>query len=104
MSNLNTRDELERTKIRVLQNLSHLEHAPSVQMNEIPPDFFLTEEYEEIDPDIRISQSEQDRMINKENEYFEDEFDQEAEDKTKRSSKNRQEPDIYENALAMAED
>lgn len=44
--NLNAKEELERTKIQVLQNLSQIEHAPSVQMHYVPPDMFLMEEAE----------------------------------------------------------
>lgn len=44
--NLNSDDDLERVKTQVLQNLSQLEHAPSVQMHYVPPDMFLHETQE----------------------------------------------------------
>jgi len=35
---LNTRDALERTRVSVLENLRHLQHAPGVAIEERPPD------------------------------------------------------------------
>lgn len=49
--NLNSREALETVKMQVLQNLSQLEHAPSVQMHYVPPDMFLSEDPED-DPDL----------------------------------------------------
>jgi len=76
MPNNNPKEELEKTKIQVLQNLSYLEHAPSVQMQQVPPDFYSLEDISEPDPDVRISQKDEDKMVVKENEFFEDEKDQ----------------------------
>ena len=79
IANLNSREELERTRVRVLQLLSRLEHAPSVQMQQIPPDWYLVEEQgvgEERDPDVRDGERERDRRVEKDNEFFEDDRDQ----------------------------
>ena len=79
VTNLNTREDLEKLKIKVLQNLSQIEHAPSVQMQKVPPDWYLLEASElenERDPDVRISQSASDKMIVPDNELYEDDKDQ----------------------------
>ncbi len=41
LENANTREELERTKLQIFELLSRLQGAPSVQMQEVPPDFFV---------------------------------------------------------------
>jgi hypothetical protein len=42
----------------VLQNLKELDFAPSVQMQQVPPDFFLLDETKaEEDPDVRMSRT-----------------------------------------------
>jgi len=76
MVNYNSKEDLERTKIEVLQNLTQLDHAPSVQMQYVPPDLYSLDDPEEPNPDIRISQKDEDKMIFKENEFFSDEKDQ----------------------------
>jgi hypothetical protein len=79
MPNLNSRDELERTKNRILQNLSSIDHAPSVQMQEIPPDMYLMpEEDQDADPDVRISQAQSDKMVERDEEFYEDDKDQDT--------------------------
>jgi hypothetical protein len=82
-ANLNSKDDLERTKTQVLMDLSQLEHAPSVQMQQIPPDIFLMEDLHEEDPDVRISQKLEDKLVEKENEFYEDDKDQDQDDHTK---------------------
>ena len=87
--NLNSREELERTRVKVLQMLSRLEHAPSVQMQAIPPDWHLVEaegEGEERDPDVRDGERERDRRVEKENEFYEDDHDQDRGGTEQRSS------------------
>jgi histone deacetylase 1/2 len=77
--NLNTREDLEKTKIKILQNLSAIDHAPSVQMQEIPPDNHLLADdllLDNKDPDERVSQFEMDKAVEKEGEFFEDDQDQ----------------------------
>lgn len=58
MENKNTRDYLEQQKIRLMELLREIEHAPSVQMHEVP----RTAEYrvdpgieDAEDPDIRLN-------------------------------------------------
>jgi histone deacetylase 1/2 len=54
MDNANSRDELERTKTKVMEILQSLQGAPSVQMQEVPPDFVMKEMDEDTqDPDER---------------------------------------------------
>eukprot|EP00466_Bigelowiella_natans_P016307 jgi/Bigna1/58512/fgenesh1_pm.100_\ len=54
MENRNTRDKLERYKQQVFENLSYLDHAPSVQMHRVPPDYFI------VDPDEDDEEEEDD--------------------------------------------
>eukprot|EP00823_Brevimastigomonas_motovehiculus_P006427 TRINITY_DN5316_c0_g1_i1.p1 TRINITY_DN5316_c0_g1~~TRINITY_DN5316_c0_g1_i1.p1 ORF type:complete len:518 (+),score=143.97 TRINITY_DN5316_c0_g1_i1:58-1611(+) len=76
--NMNTKDELEKKKSTIMQNLSVLEHAPSVQMQQVPPDYYIMDDPEEPNPDIRISQKDEDKMVIKDNEMYSDEKDQDA--------------------------
>eukprot|EP00808_Paulinella_micropora_P011474 g42088.t1 len=86
MPNKNTKAELEKSKIQVLQLLSHLDHAPSVQMQKVPPDMYLVAFENEPDPEVRVSQAEMDATIEKETEFFYDERDNDAHE-TKKSSR-----------------
>ncbi|KAM7260112.1 hypothetical protein ACFE04_015853 [Oxalis oulophora] len=47
MENLNTRSKLESIQAELLENLSRLQHAPSVQFQERPPDSELPEDSDE---------------------------------------------------------
>ena len=80
IANLNSKEELERTKQRVLQMLSRLEHAPSVQMQAIPPDWYLVGSEvglgEERELDVRDGEREKDRRVEANNEFYEDDQDQ----------------------------
>lgn len=79
--NLNTREDLEKTKTKILQNLSAIDHAPSVQMQEIPPDSHLLVDdllIDNKDPDERVSQFELDKQVDKEGEFYEDDQDQDG--------------------------
>ena len=79
IANLNSREELERTRVKVLQMLQRLEHAPSVQMQQVPPDWYLLEgegEGEERDLDVRDGERERERRVEKDNEFYEDDHDQ----------------------------
>ncbi|KAK4430333.1 Histone deacetylase 19 [Sesamum alatum] len=54
MENKNSREMLDALRARILDNLSRLQHAPSVQFQERPPDTQLLEEYDgEDDKDDR---------------------------------------------------
>lgn len=52
MENANTKEYLEKYKLKIFQHLKALNGAPSVQMQEVPPDFIMREA-EEIHPDTR---------------------------------------------------
>ncbi len=81
MSNLNDPRELERTKIKILQNLSLIEHAPSVQMQQVPPDFYLLDDKsaeDRSDPDVRISVAAADKHVQKKGEFFDGDEDQDT--------------------------
>ncbi|KAG4090852.1 hypothetical protein H8356DRAFT_1711036 [Neocallimastix lanati (nom. inval.)] len=58
--NLNSREYLDRIRERVIENLRHTEFAPSVESMVTPRDF-EREEYDEENPDIRISQKAKDK-------------------------------------------
>jgi len=44
------------------ENLRHLQHSPSVQMHDIPPDSINLDNLDEIDPDTRNDQEDLDRQ------------------------------------------
>lgn len=55
IDNKNSKKYLESVKLEILEQLRYLTHAPSVQMQEIPPDITgLTEEEEEIIKDLNL--------------------------------------------------
>lgn len=49
----NTKEYLERLKIKVFENLRCLSAAPSVQMQEVPPTYFVSDDEDDDDPDVR---------------------------------------------------
>jgi len=74
--NQNTKQQLENMKIRILENLRMLQFAPAVSMQEIPPGIApdLSDD-DEPDPEVRISQHDRDNMVEPDNEFYEDEYD-----------------------------
>lgn len=64
IENVNTFQYLDSIVRHVTENLKFLIHAPSVQLQDVPPDFFdlkLEEEIkEQSDPDVRVSAQEAD--------------------------------------------
>ncbi|KAK7687382.1 hypothetical protein QCA50_009247 [Cerrena zonata] len=55
IDNKNSKKYLESVKLEILEQLRYLTHAPSVQMQEIPPDITgLTEEEEEIIKELNL--------------------------------------------------
>ena len=81
IANLNDPKELEKTKIKLLQNLSLIEHAPSVQMQQVPPDFYLLDETladDKADPNVRMSMAQKDKEIQKKGEFFDGDEDQDT--------------------------
>lgn len=77
VDNLNSKTYLSSVKAEVLENLRHIIHAPSVQMQEVPPDIYIPEfDEDEINADVRVNQDTQDRLILRSDEYYEDDNDQ----------------------------
>lgn len=68
----NSRDYVEKLKIKVMENLRCLNAAPSVQMQEVPPTYFGSDDEDERDADARP------RMDRREGdgEYYDDDKDQ----------------------------
>lgn len=76
--NANSKQYLEMITKYTFDNLKMCQHAPSVQMFDIPEDGMPDEDQrfkEEPDPDVRISQSDEDRMIEPKNEFFDGDQD-----------------------------
>jgi len=80
MVNENSREYLENVKMKVFEHLRNIEHAPSVQMHQVPPDMYLLEDMEEDNPDVRFSQKEQDKYVQPDNEFYADDKDQDRTD------------------------
>lgn len=71
MENLNSKTYLSTIKIQVFENLRNLQHAPGVQMQEVPPDWYLPDINEdELNPDERIDQHTQDKLIQRDDEFY----------------------------------
>ncbi|CAI8052477.1 Histone deacetylase 2 [Geodia barretti] len=66
MTNQNTPEYLNKIKARLFENLRLIPHAPSVPMQSIPEDMIQDPEPTEDDPDERIPQHVQDKMIARE--------------------------------------
>jgi len=80
MENQNSYEYLEKHKIQLLENLSKIKGAPSVQMHEVPPDsYYLSDEDEDLDqdvhPDSRSTTYRSDRSIHRSEEYYDDDYD-----------------------------
>lgn len=71
--NANSKQYLEVITRHVYDNLKMCQHAPSVQMFDQPEDSLPSEDermQEEPDPNVRISQSDEDRMVEPRNEFY----------------------------------
>eukprot|EP00301_Raphidiophrys_heterophryoidea_P017916 c2914_g1_i1.p1 GENE.c2914_g1_i1~~c2914_g1_i1.p1 ORF type:complete len:450 (-),score=130.21 c2914_g1_i1:1153-2451(-) len=76
MENLNTPKHLEKCMIQLMENLRAMEHAPGVVMHEVPPDYYLPDDNDDDDdPDVRISQRVEDKMVVRDEEYYDDDHD-----------------------------
>jgi hypothetical protein len=72
MENLNSREYLEKMKVKIMENLRNIPHAPSVQMQSkgfivilvVPEDHFSSDEEEE-DKDVRISRNFEETNVKK---------------------------------------
>eukprot|EP00842_Homolaphlyctis_polyrhiza_P003140 jgi/Hompol1/3827/HPOL_003367-RA len=89
MENMNSREYLERMKIKILENLRHLNHSPSVQMHEVPKDMHSSDDEEEDNEnkDIRITQRMSDKRVVPENELSDS--DDEGDRRDERSYKDQ---------------
>nr|WJZ57293.1 histone deacetylase 12 [Paspalum vaginatum] len=76
MDNLNSKTYLSSIKVQVMESLRSIQHAPGVQMQEVPPDFFIPDfDEDELDPDERVDQHTQDKQIHRDDEYYEGDDD-----------------------------
>lgn len=87
MENLNKRDELDNITARILQNLKHLDAAPSVQMHPVPPDWVIRnqsmpDELEDAFPDKRPEALTKDGATKRQcdEEFYDGDRDQDAVD------------------------
>lgn len=80
--NANSKQYLETIVKAVTENLKCLIHAPSVQMQDVPPDFFdlkLEEEMKEPDPDIRMMPQDNEVKVEPPNDFYDGDKDQDPE-------------------------
>ncbi|GBG80875.1 hypothetical protein CBR_g31431 [Chara braunii] len=76
VENANGKSYLNLIKVQVMENLRHIIHSPSVEMQEVPPDTYLPEfDEEELNPDERMHEALQDKMIQPDGELYEDDHD-----------------------------
>jgi len=78
MENLNSREYLNKKKIQILENLRMLKGAPSVQIQDVPPDTYWGSDDEEdfqIDLNSRNNQKDLDKYIHHQNDFYDDEMD-----------------------------
>ncbi|XP_056691616.1 histone deacetylase 9 isoform X3 [Spinacia oleracea] len=75
IENMNSKSYLTTIKMQVLENLRCIQHAPSVQMQEVPPDFYIPDFDGDENPDERINQHTQDKLIQRDDEYYEGDHD-----------------------------
>ncbi|XP_055313118.1 histone deacetylase 3 [Sitodiplosis mosellana] len=76
--NANSKQYLDMINRYVYDNLKMCQHAPSVQMYNIPEDALPPEDertQDEPDPDVRISQSDEDRAVEPRNEFYDGDQD-----------------------------
>jgi histone deacetylase 1/2 len=73
MENQNSKDYLEKCKIKIFESLRHLQHAPGVAQHDIPPDSMdYSDDSSDEDPDAR-SERELDRRVIPDNELSDSE-------------------------------
>ncbi|KAJ7522667.1 hypothetical protein O6H91_18G021600 [Diphasiastrum complanatum] len=71
MENMNSKTYLGTIKMQVLENLRNIQHAPGVQMHEVPPDSYLPDfDEDEINPDERLDQHIQDKHVQRDEEFY----------------------------------
>ncbi|CAH1775409.1 unnamed protein product, partial [Owenia fusiformis] len=79
IENLNTKQYLDSVKQTVQEHLRCLDHAPSVQIQDVPPDLLSIENLNEGDPDIRNNVEDSDERIDAANEYYDGDKDNDKE-------------------------
>jgi len=73
MENRNTKEYLEKHLITLIENLRTLDNSPSVAQYKRPPDHHMAEDNEDdLDPDMRIHQSQEDKRIYDGTEFYDD--------------------------------
>ncbi|CAN6452418.1 unnamed protein product [Victoria cruziana] len=75
IENLNSKSYLSTIKTQILENLRSMQHAPAVQMQEIPPDFYIPDIEDEQNPDERSNVHARDRQIQRDDEFYDDDND-----------------------------
>ncbi|XP_049931525.1 histone deacetylase 9 isoform X5 [Nymphaea colorata] len=76
IENLNSKSYLSTIKMQVLENLRCIQHAPGVQMQEVPPDFYIPDiDEDEQNPDERVDQHTRDKQIQRDDEYYDGDND-----------------------------
>ncbi|ORX94687.1 histone deacetylase-3 [Basidiobolus meristosporus CBS 931.73] len=77
VENMNTRTYLEQLRARVFEHLRYLNGAPSVQMQEIPPDIqgFLEDDGRQDEDSDRNPDKRQDSYVEVDNDFYDDEHD-----------------------------
>ncbi|KAL5976394.1 Histone deacetylase 9 [Asimina triloba] len=76
IENMNSKSYLGTIKMQVLESLRCIQHAPGVQMHEVPPDFYIPDfDEDEQNPDERVDQHTQDKQIQRDDEYYEGDND-----------------------------
>jgi len=73
--NSNTKQYLDNIKKTIMDNLKCIAGAPSIQMQDVPPDLMSFEQTTETNPDIRMSQEEEETRIEAGNEFYSGEND-----------------------------
>ncbi|KAJ8907231.1 hypothetical protein NDN08_003712 [Rhodosorus marinus] len=62
IENKNGKEYLEKLKVKVMENLRSITAAPSVQMQELPPTYYPSDDEDDLDPDVRLHQSTVDKQ------------------------------------------
>ncbi|MBA0587596.1 histone deacetylase 9 isoform X3 [Gossypium hirsutum] len=76
IENLNSKSYLKTITMQVLENLRSIQHAPGVQMQEVPPDFYIPDfDEDEQNADERMDQHTQDKQIQRDDEYYDGDND-----------------------------
>lgn len=81
MENQNSHEYLEKTKNTILENLRQIKGAPSVQMQDVPPDtYYYDTDSDGDDPDERLTTRIMDKSVHHEAEFYDNDFDNDQDD------------------------